>query len=1518
VTTTYAYDNLSRRTSVTSAGVTNAITGVTHTAQVLTGYDADGDVVRTEEKDLTGGDPSRVTTTDYDDLGRPSRVTDPEGATTSTGFDVFGNEIWMVDAAGTKYEYGYTARNMVAEVRLRAWHGQPVDPGAGGGDSDGGDSSSYPTLVLASYAYDLAGRRVRETDSMGRTTRYQYFGDGQVRKVVAHDVRDPFNPAAPKRDVVLQEFTYDAAGQVAKTVEPGGRVTAYEYDAAGRGTSETTDPTGLANRQEWTYGPGGDVVKSVRSGQSSNSTRLDLGTRQTIEYGYDVAGRQTSQSVTKSASEKLTTTYAYTESGLVKAVTAPRGNAPGAKPADFTTELGYDKLGRATTITLPAAPVETGGAPAKTVRPQAATSYDTFGEPTDERDQNGNLRTTAYDRAGRATRVAAADYRAPGAATSARPVTQRQYDVLGNVIAETDPLGAVTRYRYDQLNRVVERVDPDPDAADRPGGVWQYGYTTEGELSSVTDPTGSRIQGTYDDLGRVVTATQLERRPAPAAYTYKLRYDDAGNVLSRTSAAGDVTKYGYDVLGRPITTTDPAGIVSQAGYDNAGRQVRQSDGHGRTGYLAYDPAGRPTGFYSLSPDERILRKSSVAYDADGRQVSVTDATGRITKFSYDNRGLLTQQQEPVSATAAITTGFGYDAVGNRTRVTDGRGNATITTYNALGLAESVVEPATQAQPAAADRTRTTSYDLAGQPTALSAPGGVIRQRTFDALGRSTHETGTGAAAPTAERTQRFDLAGRLLAVNSPNGDKTFTYDDRGDLLTSTGPVSGTSTYAYDADGRLTQRADGAGTATFGYTQGRLTTQRDGLTGVAQTIGYDDAGKVAGIDYGQGRGHTYTYDDFGRLATDAVKGSGGASLASLAYSYDLDDRLTGKKTTGVAGAGDNTYGYDQAGRLTSWTSGAGTIGYEWDAAGNRTSAGGRTATFDERNRQLTDGTDTLAWSPRGTLESRTGSSGTVRSSFDAFDRLITQGGVSYGYDGLDRASTRDSQTFGYDGTSLDLTSDGSSTFARGVSGRLLAQRPGGGAAQLALTDRHSDVIGGLDPATGALTGSASYDPFGTKTGSSGATSALGFQSDYTDPASGSVDMGARWYSPSSGTFSRRDDVRLPSTPSAAANRYGYNGGDPLGGVDPDGHCGPATALCAGAPFGPPGWVIGALATAGVFLYIWINSDDLEEAFDDRQSGGGLAAAPPRIGYYADMTSDRSWNHSYRPLPLGSVKSGTAGGRGGHRGPIIHRPPMPPPPPPGIRARAEAQLKARTVADPIPGAALAPSIAGPVVSSSPTLPATVVASSTDDVQDENAVYEDAKKSVLDPNKPVVQDAADPVASELGVVSGVEAGAEDQLCGATCPDGDGYLYRGIPVYHYHYLDALQGRAVPRGGPKTLEEHVAADKHTDSDYTSWTHDYEDVAREAAEDESPEGGIVLRIREEDVPADRNFPTHKHPEVEVYPGEQEHTLKGVIDGAEISITRGPWYRPEPVDGDLEDPRPPHLRTPRWARGQGAE
>lgn len=1149
LTTTFTYDELSRQKTVTRPATTNKITGVKHTQQTEYDYDADGKVTSVEVRDLTGGDVARKVTTEYDGHGRSARVVDAEGNVTTSGYDNFGNLAWTVDAVGTKYEFAYTARHKIAEVRLRAWHGDPIGPGGPGGD-DEGDRTVLDTLVVHSYAYDVAGRLTRETDAMGRSTRYEYYKDDSVRRVVASKIRDPFDPSAAPRDVVLKEYFYDNAGNVSREVNAGGLVIENTYDVVGRVKSIKADPAGLSRTTTYDYDAVGNVTKVAITGNPSNSVHQDVPRTYAVEYGYDAAGRRTSETSFNST-ERLTTLSVVDDRGLLRAVTDPRGTAAGADAAAFTTDYGYDEDGRLVSVISPTVQVEINDS-AVASRPTSHIGLDTFGGAVDFKDANGNISKQVFDKLGRVVRAESPEYTKPGASTASRAVMLTEYTPVGDVRKVTNPRGAVTEYSYDQLRRLVAVYQSDASTPGRTTGSWLYSYTRAGERLSVTDPTGARVETTYDDLGRPVTSTQLERHPVPAAFTTKMAYDDAGNLKTVTSPSDEVTTFAYDVVGQRVSSVDPAGVVTKYGYDSAGRLARVSDGLNRTTFQTYDTAGRPSTLYQLDANESLLRMSRSFYDRAGNVVKTTDPFHRATTYTYDALGRMVSQVEPVADDKSITTSFGYDAAGNRTRFTDGRGYKTIYTVNSLGLGESTIEPSTEAHPAAADRTWTVGYDLAGNPDTMRAPGGVTRTRTFDLLNRLTGETGAGAEESTDARTLRYDLAGRMLESNAPGGTNVLTYNDRGALLTTDGQ-SGKSSFTYDETGRMTTRTDESGTSRYAYLRGRTATVQDAVTGVVQTLGYNEAGQVKTVDYGSGRTRSFSYDEYGRLKTDALSGAGGTLAASLTYGYDVADRLTSKTTAGLAGAGTNTYEYDHAHRLTVWTSNGARTDYGWDDAGNRVRSGAKTASYDERNRLMADGDYTYKWSARGTLSARVSSGLEETYGFDAFDRAVRNGETRFGYDGLDRLSSRNGRSFTYAGTSLDLVSDGEARYSRGAGGELLALEQGD-QKRLTVSDGHGDLVAGFDPSSSlqSLTDSASFDPFGQALASVGSKRSLGFQGDYTDPSTGDVDMGARWYSPRTGGFTARDSISLPTTPSGIANRYAYGLGAPTNHADLDGH------------------------------------------------------------------------------------------------------------------------------------------------------------------------------------------------------------------------------------------------------------------------------------------------------------------------------------------------------------------------------
>ena len=86
----------------------------------------------------------------------------------------------------------------------------------------------------------------------------------------------------------------------------------------------------------------------------------------------------------------------------------------------------------------------------------------------------------------------------------------------------------------------------------------------------------------------------------------------------------------------------------------------------------------------------------------------------------------------------------------------------------------------------------------------------------------------------------------------------------------------------------------------------------------------------------------------------------------------------------------------------------------------------------------------------------------------------------------------------------------------------------------------------------LAGSAVYDPWGAPLARAGLVGSLGYQSGWTDPGTGRVNMGSRWYNPTTGQFDTRDAASNSPTPdTAAANRYAYASANPLTNVDPAG-------------------------------------------------------------------------------------------------------------------------------------------------------------------------------------------------------------------------------------------------------------------------------------------------------------------------------------------------------------------------------
>ncbi|MFC8850566.1 MULTISPECIES: RHS repeat-associated core domain-containing protein [unclassified Micromonospora] len=1291
-TTSYTYNPLSQVATVTGPAVTNAVTNDTHQARTTYGYNDSGQRTSQLIDDIANGDADRTWTWTYDPAGRPDVTTTPDGAVTDQDWDSRGDLVKVTQPGGLVYEHTYDEAHRRIETAAVGAGVDPMNPTA-------------TRLVVDFRSYDPAGRLAFVVDAMGRETAYTYYGDNlpastsRVRRDANGDITS---------ETQLSSMDYNAAGQPNLAIDMGGTSSTKVYDKAGYIKEEHFDPTGLDRAVTYSRNLDGTIATATRTGGASP------GRAESTSYTYDDAGRILTETVANSGGTPatLTTTYQRDARGLVTETTDPAG---------VTTGYTYDALGNPVTTTGEARTVWTGDT-SFSAAPVTTIGYNTFGDAIHTRDANGAVTTTTVDPAGRPTAVDLPPYTTPGG-VAITATYQAAYNPQGLLDHATDPLGRTSSYTYDPYGHPLTRTPPDPDdTGPKTAPVWTYTYDRVGELLSTTDPTGGATSATYNDLGQQITSTVTDRSTGSTLYlTTTLGYDTAGNLTTVTTPLNHTTTTTYNTAGDALKVTDPTDRFTEATYDMAGRPLTTAKGKGST-YVdpvtthTYDLAGRPTTTTDCTATTTgtcgtTLRTATATYNGTGQPLTVTSREGRLSQYGYDPAGQLTsitQRVDPADPATAITVQLGYDPTGQRTHMVDGNNNTTTYTYTPWGQTDSIIEPATTTHPNPADRTWTTGYDAAGQPVTHLLPGGVTRSLTYDKVGNLTQETGTGAEAATATRQLDYDPVGRITSVSGPTGATAYTWNDRGQLTSATGPA-GDATYTYDSEGNLTSRTDATGTATFTYNAaGALATTADPLTGITATNTYKNNGQLGQTTYGTG-GPTrvYTYDNLARLATDTYKKPAGTTTASTTYTYDKDDLLLTKTTTGFTGAGANTYGYDGLARLTTWTAPSNQqTSYGYDNASNRTTVttttGTRTTTYDARNRTTTASgagqpNETWTWTPRGTMSTHTSGTTTDTNTFDAFERLTQASNpnytVTYTYDALDRLAQRNGLAFTYN----DLTNQpirtpdaiGQNTqILRNPDGQPLSDKTGSSAARNLITDGiHDDLTAATSPTTGDLTASRTYQPYGQTTASTG-TLPLGYQGGWTDPDTTHTNAHARWYDSAAGTFTSRDTWTLEPQPVTQTNRYSYANSSPTNAGDPTGHFVPAvpaaaaTIMASGAAGAGPSagitLIAAGLIVTGFLIYEHYHDKPQPQAKPDPAPTQGPAPSNwptstinlPTLNYCERNPHAPSCAFVYAPgNPPGTPSGGTGPGK---TAPCTRGCNTPPPTPPCVLKSLAAGL------------------------------------------------------------------------------------------------------------------------------------------------------------------------------------------------------------------------------------------------------
>ena len=810
--------------------------------------------------------PSTVTNTDghgnkwlyqYDTNGYVTRLTAPDGATTSYAYDSRARLLSAetnANGAVTRYQYdtmGNRTNTTDALGNVTTYTYEPV--------FNQMTSLTDPNGRTTTYQYDSRGNRTNEVDALGRTTRYTYDGRGNL-----------LTQTYPLGRTTT--YYYDSFGNRTNTTDALGNVTTYTYDPIGNRVS-TTDPLGRTTRYQY------DSLDRV------------IGTTNALggvtPYTYDARGRQTS--VTDPNTN--TTTQVYDVRGrMVQTTDALGGVVRFGYDANDNQIATTNELGRSTTYAYDSRNRVVGTTNA--LGGVTRYTYDPVGNQISSTDPNNNTTTYAYDALNRQITmtdalggVTAYDYSTPGSppccsATAGSALVTRMQDANGHV----------TFYHYDALDRSIQVIRKNSNTNDviNPGdAVTTTFYDTVGNVVAETDPVNHTTLYTYDTLNRQTNSVNA------AGDTTITRYDPVGNRISETDPNTNTTTYVYDALDRLIVETDPLGGVTTAAYDADGNVIGTSDGLGHTTTYYYDGLSRRT-----TEIDSLGRTTTTAYDAVGNVITTIDPLTRITAYTYDALDRRIVETDPLGG---MTT-TAYDAVGNVITNGDANAHATTYTYDALNrrTAEIYLD---------SPRAVTNSYDAVGNLISRTDQNGRLTTYAYSALDLRTNKNDTFAGIndnltydpagrlTAAERdgwlvTYAYDAADRVTNTTQSGFVTSYTYDIPGRTRTTTYPSGRTITEAYDGRDRLLTVHDGTPNppiATYIYDAADRVTTRAYRNGTAAIYTYDSEDRATNIDHAPFiAGFTYAYDQNGNKLYEQKRHN---PVDSEAYSYDSLNRLT---------------------------------------------------------------------------------------------------------------------------------------------------------------------------------------------------------------------------------------------------------------------------------------------------------------------------------------------------------------------------------------------------------------------------------------------------------------------------------------------------------------------------------------------------------------------------------------------------------------------------------------------------
>lgn len=606
ITTIASYDGDGRVTRVVDANGVN--TDFTYTPR---GYLASRSV---------GG---AVTSITYTPFGSVQTITDPDGVTTTYGYDGAHRLTRVSDNLGNYIQYTLDNDGNVTNE-------QTFDTS---GTLRKGISRTFnaldqltsivdglnATVFSAGYSdsYDGNGNLVHSSDGKGVQRQRSYDGLNRLMQTI-----DNYNGSDAATQNTTTKYTYDSLDRLSQLTDPSNLATTYGYDGLGNATAQQSPDTGSTSRS---FDAAGNVLTRTDAKGITATTTYDALDRpltvsypdstQNITYAYDEANSVTGCSssypngrLTRIIEHTVTTVYCYDAHGNViqkQQITAAGTDTVGYRytAADRLSAIVYasgtqvsygrDSDGRIQSIT-----VTPPNGTASTV--VSNVTYQPFGPVSGYTLGNGQRITRSYD----------ANYRLTDLTSPVFNLHMAR-DVMGNVTAIGNAPGAnpaTETYSYDPLYRLTAITEADGSA-----------------LESVTyNQTGDRLSKTGSGLATGTYSYNPNTHQLIATGNAARSVDANGNTTAVTQAGGT---YGFGYSARNRMTVAQLGGNTVGSYAfNALNQRVQKVANGAAQRFDYDEASQMLAEYGSINRDYIWM--------DGIPVANVDVANGSSSVSY--------------------------------------------------------------------------------------------------------------------------------------------------------------------------------------------------------------------------------------------------------------------------------------------------------------------------------------------------------------------------------------------------------------------------------------------------------------------------------------------------------------------------------------------------------------------------------------------------------------------------------------------------------------------------------------------------------------------------------------------------------------------------------------------------------------------------------------------------------------------------------------------------------------------